>query len=60
MNMNVNEQRIEYIREWLNNPENELNCTECPENREQSSWGGCLPCGQQHCWVSCHIRKIDE
>ena len=44
----------EYLR-FMYNPENEYNCSECPENREFSEWPGYrLPCGQFSCWVRLH------
>ena len=55
---------VEYTAEerayidFMNNPENAGRCGECPENRGFGSWGGCLPCGQQNCWVSCHCREV--
>ena len=42
---------------FMSNPENEHNCTECPENEGRS---GRFLCGQQNCWVSCHIHNREE
>lgn len=56
---NVNE-RDEYIRaykEFMYNPDNSMNCRDCPENRDFDSYGGNLPCGQQNCWVDCHCGR---
>lgn len=37
---------------FMNNPDNEHNCSECPANQEFSEWPGYrLPCGQFSCWV---------
>lgn len=44
---------IKQYREFMFNPKNQFNCSECPEQKS----GNCddeLPCGQQNCWVSCH------
>ena len=41
---------------FMFNPENIGNCAECPEN--VGSPNG-FPCGQQHCWVTCHCEQID-
>lgn len=48
----------EYV-DWINNPGNEFNCSECPENIDYVSADNCYPCGQQNCWVTCHIREED-
>lgn len=41
---------------WICNPQNEFNCSECPHEGEGN--GSCsLPCGQQNCWVTCHIKE---
>lgn len=53
------EERNNYV-EFMYNPENEHNCNECPENKGFDSWEGKLPCGQQNCWVTCHIRTLEE
>lgn len=47
-------------KEFMFNPENSHNCENCPENREHSSWGGNLPCGQQNCWVDCHCLSSEN
>ena len=42
----------EYVRNYLAfmyNEDNIHNCSECPENRNEDSWGGKMPCGQQNC-----------
>lgn len=55
----TDQERNAYI-EFMYNPENSHCCDGCPENREFSSWGGNLPCGQQNCWVDCHCRQTEE
>ena len=50
----------ELYKEFMFNPENSHNCENCPENREYSSWGGNLPCGQQNCWVDCHCLSSEN
>lgn len=45
---------IKYIN-WMCNPANEFNCKECKENYGSTRR---LPCGQQNCWVSCHIGRV--
>ena len=47
---------VAYIK-WMCDPENERNCSECPENVGFDDWQGELPCGQQNCWVSCHCEN---
>ncbi len=47
----------EYV-EFMYNESNEYNCSECPENREYDGFQHRLPCGQQHCWVTAHCRKL--
>jgi hypothetical protein len=51
-------ERREYI-DFMCDPSNSHNCDSCPENRNWSSWGGNLPCGQQNCWVDCHCSEKD-
>ena len=46
----------DYIK-FMYNPNNSLNCTECPEN---SGFSGKLPCGQQNCWVDCHCQSNED
>lgn len=56
----ANKDREEFIKNYLKfmyNPDNELNCSECPENRGFDSWQNRKPCGQQNCWVTCHCRR---
>lgn len=45
--------------EFMYNPSNSHNCSECPENKGASSWGGNKPCGQQNCWVDVHCEYND-
>jgi hypothetical protein len=40
------------------NENNIMNCNECPENQDFDSWENKLPCGQQNCWVYCHIKDL--
>ena len=42
------EWRKHYL-EFMYNPENVGNCSECPENTGASDWQGQKPCGQQNC-----------
>lgn len=46
-------EQVRAYRNFMCEPDNEFNCSECPENREFS---GKLPCGQQNCWVTCHCK----
>ena len=55
MDKNLNE----YVA-FMTNPLNAHNCKDCPENYGFSSWGGNYPCGQQNCWVTCHIKKDND
>lgn len=41
---------------FMYNPENEYHCSECVENYGATGIGQ-LPCGQQNCWVTCHVRQ---
>lgn len=49
----------EYI-DFMGSRENSHNCDECPENKGFDSWEGKLPCGQQNCWVTCHVRMLEK
>lgn len=40
--------------DFMYNPDNEFNCTDCPENA--GKYDNRYPCGQQNCLVSCHCR----
>lgn len=51
---------LEEYLEFMYDPDNEFNCSECPENIGSSSWEGRYPCGQQNCWVTCHVAHIKE
>ena len=51
--MTDREQYIAFMYDEIN----EYNCTECPENRGMDDWQGRYPCGQWHCWVTCHCRQ---
>lgn len=48
---------INKINEFLYNPENIGNCSECPMNEDFDSWEGKKPCGQQNCWVLIHCNR---
>lgn len=48
--------RVEAHKAFLYNPDNVYNCTECYANIGNRN-SNTLPCGQQHCWVSCHCNK---
>ena len=39
------------IREFLADPKNEGNCSECPYRMKHPSHDALFPCGQWHCWV---------
>ena len=41
-------------KDFMYNPANAYNCSECPENEERE---GSLPCGQQNCWVCVHCNR---
>lgn len=45
--------RVEAYKDFMYNPDNVRNCSECPENIGDTNN---LPCGQQNCWVSCHCN----
>lgn len=47
----TDQEKKEYL-DFMWDPENEFNCSQCPENRRELRG---LPCGQQNCWVTCHI-----
>lgn len=51
----MTKEEIEDYKEFMYNPENSHNCSECPENEGMDSR---LPCGQQHCWVDCHCERL--
>ncbi len=48
------QERNEYLS-FMTDPENEFNCSQCPENRRELF--SRLPCGQQNCWVTCHTQR---
>ena len=50
---------VQRYREFMFNPDNQHNCSECPE-RDNNSRDYGLPCGQQHCWVTAHCFNIDD
>lgn len=41
--------------DFMYNKDNVRNCDYCPMNY---SFKSSLPCGQQNCWVVCHVRRI--
>lgn len=51
--------RQQYL-DFMFNVDNVMNCENCPENRQCSSWGGNLPCGQQNCWISVHCDNDEN
>lgn len=52
--------RAEKYRKFMSNPDNVINCSECPERQENPSWETPYPCGQQHCWVLLHVQAAYE
>ena len=46
---------VEYCK-FMYNPDNEMNCGNCPENKDMDG-NGRLPCGQYNCWVTCHCKR---
>lgn len=46
---------LKAYREFMYNPDNICNCSECPERGISNSDYG-LPCGQQNCWVRLHCE----
>lgn len=49
--------QIEAYKTFMYDPNNEYNCTNCPENRGmESDYQRRLPCSQQNCWVTAHTR----
>lgn len=42
---------LQRYRDFMFNPSNIHNCSECPERCSGSNQDG-LPCGQQVCWVA--------
>lgn len=50
-------EKIKREQEFMGNPDNSHNCSECPDNREFSDWPGTrLPCGQFHCNVEIYCQ----
>ena len=54
----MSEQEAREYLEFMYDEGNEYNCSQCPENRRELF--ARLPCGQQNCWVTCHIRHRKE
>ncbi len=48
---------IKKYKDFMYNPENENNCSECPENVGTTWPENIRPCGQQNCWVTCHCKE---
>lgn len=48
-------EEIKAYQDFMWNAENAYNCKECPENVGHD--GSRFPCGQQNCWVVCHVRR---
>lgn len=46
------QERKDYIA-FMYNKDNEYHCADCPENIQSRVL---LPCGQQNCWVTCHVK----
>ena len=54
----MSEKEVRTYLEFMSNADNVMKCGSCPENRgDHSDIERRLPCGQQNCWVSCHIRQ---
>ena len=49
--------RDEFIK-FMSDPDNIMNCDECPMKQENPSWEMPYQCGQQHCWVLLHIQNM--
>jgi hypothetical protein len=45
---------------WMHDPNNSMNCSECPENIGASDWQDRHPCGQWNCWVDLHVRPHEH
>ena len=50
----------EYIN-FMCNPDNIMNCENCPENEgyDSGGFGNIHPCGQFNCWVVMHCCRED-
>ena len=53
----LKKERKEYC-DFMFNENNIMNCNQCPENKDFDSWESKLPCGQQNCWVYCHVKDM--
>jgi hypothetical protein len=51
---------VKEYRDWMYNPDNQLNCDECPENLDTTNSQWKYPCGQQTCWVTVHCNRKEE
>lgn len=57
----VNADYMEAYKAFMYDPKNIMNCVDCPENILLSDkYRDGLPCGQQHCWVSCHCGEASQ
>lgn len=56
----LNSPEVKAYREFMGNPDNIMNCDECPDKKDHPSWEMPLPCSQQHCWVELTCRGGDE
>lgn len=54
----MTESEVKAYGDFMFNAENAYACDRCPENKgESSNIEKKLPCGQQNCWVVCHVRS---
>lgn len=60
MSVDLNNKCVRNYLAFMYNEDNIHNCSECPENRNEDSWGGKMPCGQQNCWVKAHCQSKEE
>ena len=51
-----NDPQVVAYKKFMYNESNIYNCLECPENKTGEYRG----CGQQNCWVYCHIKSGNE
>lgn len=52
--------RVRRYCNFMYNPDNSCNCSECPENKGFDSWQNRYPCGQQNCWVDIHCKELED
>ena len=49
------------FEEFMYNRDNMYNCKNCPYGDDGYSGPGIVgPCGQQHCWVWAHCRRLQQ